>query len=101
MEFLGDSALRLALAQVLYEDRPTATEGDLTTAKTKRESNAHLANCARAFGLYEFVRLGAGAQTMVGSESFFLFFLLRSEGFLFIVLIVGVDNARKREGEGT
>merc|ERR1711991_902357 len=64
LEFLGDSALRLALAQVLYEDRPTATEGDLTTAKTKRESNAHLANCARAFGLYEFVRLGAGAQTM-------------------------------------
>ena len=68
LEFLGDSALELAVAELLFIRHPAASEGDLTRARAVLVSNETLAAAARAIGVGAHLVLGAGERRNGGRD---------------------------------
>jgi len=62
LEFLGDAALGLIIAQCLYERCPELDEGALTERKARLVARTTLARAARSVGLEAEARLGKGMQ---------------------------------------
>lgn len=62
LEFLGDAALGLISAAILYESRPDATEGALTNIRSSLSSTKALAEIAQRAELGAFLRLGRGEE---------------------------------------
>ena len=62
LEFLGDSVLGLAVADLLFARYPTATVGDLTRARASLVCREALAAVAREAGVGKYLVLGAGEQ---------------------------------------
>ena len=60
LEFLGDSVLNCAVAQILYETHPQADEGDLSRLRASLVSGDALAQMAAELELGEHLRLGSG-----------------------------------------
>lgn len=60
LEFLGDAVLNLLMADRLYTEFPTATEGDLSRLRACVVSQEPLAAVAADLGLGEVLRLGSG-----------------------------------------
>ena len=60
LEFLGDAALGLVVAEFLYERFPDRLEGDLTTRRAALVNLESLAHCAEEVGLADFVSTGGG-----------------------------------------
>lgn len=60
LEFLGDAALGLAVAHILYERFPEADEGELSRMRAGLVSRDALAAAARGLGLEEHLALGGG-----------------------------------------
>jgi ribonuclease-3 len=58
LEFLGDAALDLAVARLLFDAHPGWTEGELTRARAALVNTRSLARCARALDLAPHLRLG-------------------------------------------
>lgn len=58
LEFLGDSALGLAVTHLLYDALPLAREGDLTERRAHLVSRRIAADVARRLGLHEIVSTG-------------------------------------------
>jgi ribonuclease-3 len=69
LEFLGDSALDLIVADELFRRHETMTEGELTEHKSTIVSRKTLAHAARALGLDRRAVLGGGmrGRTLPGS----------------------------------
>jgi ribonuclease III len=63
LEFLGDAALDLIVAEELFLRHATAAEGDLTELKANIVSRKALAEAAQELGLDKLARLGAGLQS--------------------------------------
>lgn len=68
LEFLGDAALDLAVAGLLYELHPDWTEGELTRARAALVNQSSLAEHARELGLPALVRLGRTEQRTAGAD---------------------------------
>lgn len=68
LEFLGDAALDLAVAHLLFERHPDWSEGELTRARAALVNQRSLAEHARALGLPELVRLGRTEQRTGGAD---------------------------------
>lgn len=68
LEFLGDAALELAVAELLFVRYPAASEGGLTRARAALVSNETLAAAARAIGVGPYLVLGAGELRNGGRE---------------------------------
>jgi ribonuclease-3 len=68
LEFLGDAALDLVVAQLLYELHPEWSEGELTRARADLVNKDRLAERARALGLDRLVRLGRTEQRTGGRD---------------------------------
>jgi len=68
MEFLGDSVLELVINSFLYSNFPRYTEGQLSKLKAVAVSRSTLALCAKAMGLGNFIKFGAGEMATGGSE---------------------------------
>lgn len=68
LEFLGDAALKLLVAELLYRRFPDWPEGNLSTTLGRLVGNAHLAKLARAAQLGEALRLGRGARNMADAD---------------------------------
>lgn len=66
LEFVGDSVLGLAVAEMLYQNNPTLSEGDLTLMKHHLVSMETLAKSAKEIGLGEFMRVGKGEEKTGG-----------------------------------
>ena len=66
LEFLGDAALSLIVAQLLYERYPGRAEGQLSHARASIVSLSALAEIGSSFGLSEFVQLGRGENLRGG-----------------------------------
>jgi ribonuclease III len=66
MEFLGDAALGLALAQKLFEDYPALDEGELTRRRSLLVRGSTLASAARSIGLGEALFMGKGEEKSGG-----------------------------------
>jgi len=60
LEFLGDAALGLMLAQRMFADYPDLDEGDLTRRRSLLVRGSTLAGVARRIGLGEVLILGRG-----------------------------------------
>lgn len=60
LEFLGDSLLNLFAAEMLFELRPHADEGDLSRLRSRLVRDETLAEIAVELQLGDHVRLGAG-----------------------------------------
>lgn len=69
MEFLGDSLLNFAVAELLWETFPTLPEGDLTKLRAHWVSGANLARVAAGVGIAESLRLGVGDERRGGREN--------------------------------
>ncbi len=68
LEFLGDSVLGLAVSEALFQARPDAAEGTLTTVRARVVSEPVLADAARASGLADALRLGRGVVSEGGAD---------------------------------
>ncbi len=68
MEFLGDAALSLAAAEVLYGKDPDANEGDMTKLRSLMTSTKALATVAQRIELGTFLRLGKGEHQNGGRQ---------------------------------
>ncbi len=62
LEFLGDAALDLAIAEELFHRHAELPEGDLTELKAAIVSRRSLAQAARELGLGERARIGGGLR---------------------------------------
>ena len=58
LEFLGDSVIGLVVAELAYENREGLSQGTLTVLKSKLVNSEALANYARKFKFYEYIRVG-------------------------------------------
>lgn len=68
LEFLGDAALSLAAALVLFEARPDASEGEMTKMRSLLTSTKALATVAGRIELGTFLQLGKGEETSGGRQ---------------------------------
>ena len=66
IEFVGDSVLGLAAAEMLFQKFPKATEGELTLMKHRLVSEPTLANIAEKIVLGDFMRVGRGEEHTFG-----------------------------------
>jgi ribonuclease III len=66
LEFLGDSLLNLVAAEILFQNRPHATEGDLSRLRSRLVRDLTLAEIATELGLGEHLRLGLGEMKSGG-----------------------------------
>jgi ribonuclease-3 len=62
LEYLGDAALSHAVAALLFERWPEASEGELTRARAALVREASLAVLAEQLGLADALQLGSGLQ---------------------------------------
>lgn len=60
LEFLGDGVLNLAVAELLYAEKPDAGEGDLSRLRASLVCEDSLAQIAAALPLSDALRLGPG-----------------------------------------
>ncbi len=60
LEYLGDAALSLVVAEALYERFADASEGQLSRLRASLVKRSTLADAARGLGLPERLRLGPG-----------------------------------------
>ncbi len=60
LEFLGDALVNLIVAEMLFEQRPRADEGELSRLRAQLVSEPSLAERARELGLGDELRLGPG-----------------------------------------
>jgi len=68
LEFLGDAVLELIVSELVYEDRPDFTEGQLTKSRAAIVSEVSLAEAARTLGLSEYLILGKGERSSGGED---------------------------------
>lgn len=68
LEFLGDAALGLVCAAMLYKAYPGAPEGDLTKLRSLLTSTKALADVAARVGLGAYLKLGKGELMSGGRE---------------------------------
>lgn len=68
LEFLGDSALGLAIAELVYARDPEASEGDLTRARSALVCKEALAAAARDLEIGRHLVLGGGERKSGGKN---------------------------------
>ena len=66
LEFLGDSLLSFAIAELLFRQRPHASEGDMSRLRSRLVRDATLAEIATELELGDFLRLGQGEMKSGG-----------------------------------
>ena len=67
LEFLGDAVLDWVVAEMLYQEFPQVTEGEMTRLRAALVRRDSLARIARNIGLGDFLYLG-GVRRRVGAE---------------------------------
>lgn len=68
LEFLGDAVFNLTVAQMLFEQQPEATEGDLSRARAALVKKTTLAALGREIGLDDQLIFGAGELRSGGAS---------------------------------
>ncbi len=68
LEFLGDAVLELAVTHFIYQEYPTAPEGDMTLLRAAVVSEPALAAIADAWGLGGLLLLGRGEDLSGGRD---------------------------------
>jgi ribonuclease-3 len=68
LEFLGDAALGLIMAEILYQRFPDSSEGELSQVRASLVNRSTLAAIARRLGLGDIIVLGLGEQKSGGQQ---------------------------------
>ncbi len=68
LEFLGDAILGLIVAENLYRDFPSMSEGEMTRLRSILVKQETLARVAESIGLGNFLYLGKGEEASGGRE---------------------------------
>jgi len=68
LEFLGDAVVNFVIAEILYEQYPTATEGELSRWRATLVNRDTLAELAKEFDLGADLLLGPGEMRSGGNE---------------------------------
>ena len=68
LEFLGDSLLGYIVADILFENYPEASEGELSRMRSTLVNKITLADIARELKLGKFVQLGSGEIKSGGND---------------------------------
>jgi ribonuclease-3 len=68
LEFLGDSVVNFVIAEALFNQFPTATEGELSRWRATLVNRDTLADLAKQFELGTYIILGAGEVRSGGHE---------------------------------
>jgi ribonuclease III len=68
IEFLGDAILGLVIAEKLYRDFPSSSEGDLTRLRSALVRKETLAQIARKIRLGDYLYLGKGEESGGGRD---------------------------------
>ena len=68
LEFLGDAVLQLVLSEALYQTRPRADEGELTTTRASLVSTKALSAVARQHELGQHLIMGRGEAANGGRD---------------------------------
>src|SRR3989338_8738649 len=66
LEFLGDAVVNFVIAELLYHQFPTATEGELSRWRASLVNRDALAELGRQFDLGQYLLLGLGEQRSGG-----------------------------------
>lgn len=66
LEFLGDAVLELAVTSFIYDEYPSATEGEMTLLRAAVVSEPALASIAESWGLPDQLLLGRGEELSGG-----------------------------------
>jgi ribonuclease-3 len=66
LEFLGDAILNFLIADILYQQFESATEGELTRARASLVKKATLKEVAIEMSLGDYIQLGIGEQRSGG-----------------------------------
>ncbi len=66
LEFLGDSLLSFVIAERLFQNRPHASEGDMSRLRSRLVRDATLAEVATELDLGDYLRLGQGEMKSGG-----------------------------------
>ena len=66
LEFLGDAVLELAVTSFIYDEYPSATEGEMTLLRAAVVSEPALASIAESWGLCDRLLLGRGEELSGG-----------------------------------
>jgi len=69
LEFLGDSVLSLIVSRMLYENRSTDDEGDLTNLRSYVVKTQSLAKASKELNLGSYLRLSKGEELSGGREN--------------------------------
>lgn len=68
LEFLGDAVVNFVIAEILYQQFPKATEGELSRWRASLVNRDALAELAKEFELGRYLYLGPGELRSGGSE---------------------------------
>lgn len=68
LEFLGDAVLDLVVSRLLYDARPTLSEGEMSKMRSQLVKEESLGQVARSFSLGDFLRLGRGEEQTGGRD---------------------------------
>lgn len=68
LEFLGDAVVNFVIAEILYQQFPKATEGELSRWRASLVNRDALADMAKEFELGRYLYLGPGELRSGGSE---------------------------------
>lgn len=68
LEFLGDSIVNFVIAEILFQQFPKATEGELSRWRATLVNRDALAELAKDFDLGQYLFLGPGEMRSGGSE---------------------------------
>jgi ribonuclease III len=68
LEFLGDAVLNFLVSVRLVETFPEYEEGELSRARARLVTSAHLAEVAGRLGLGKYLRMGRGEEKTGGRE---------------------------------
>jgi ribonuclease-3 len=66
LEFLGDSVLGLAIAEILFSENPFLTEADMSKMKSYLVNKSVLSDIAATLSLGGYLKLGRGEETTGG-----------------------------------
>jgi ribonuclease-3 len=68
LEFLGDAVVNFIIAEILYQQFPKGTEGELSRWRATLVNREALASLAKQFDLGKYIFLGPGELRSGGSE---------------------------------
>lgn len=95
LEFLGDAVLDFVISDVVYQERPTTDEGDLSRLRASLVRDSTLAELAATLGLSDHLILGSGEKKSGGFHRTSIMANALEAIFGAIYLDAGFDAARQ------